>query len=119
RAERFIRAGADGIFIEAPRSLEELRIIGRAFDVPQICNPLMGGHTPILDMAEFAALGFTCTVLGIDTLMHAAKAVEAVLVDMKTGKFAHRNDGMDFEAYKTLVGYDDWVRIDDEFAPPQ
>jgi 2-methylisocitrate lyase-like PEP mutase family enzyme len=117
RAERYIAAGADGIFVEAPRSVDELAIIGKAFDVPQICNPLMGGHTPILSMAEMAALGFNCAVLGIDTLMHAAKAVEAVLVDMKTGKFAHRNTGMDFEQYKKLVRYDDWERVDEEFAP--
>ena len=119
RAERFINAGADGIFIEAPRSVEELTIIGKAFDVPQICNPFMGGHTPILSMPELAALGFNCAVLGIDTLMHAAKAVEAVLVDMKTGAFALRSDGMDFEEYKKLVGYDKWVGIDELFAPPQ
>jgi 2-methylisocitrate lyase-like PEP mutase family enzyme len=119
RAERFLAAGAAGIFIEAPRSIEELEIIGRAFDVPQICNPFMGGHTPILGMAELAALGFNCAVLGIDTLMHAAKAVEAVLIDMKTGQFARRNEGMDFEDYKKLVGFDHWVSIDDRFAPPQ
>ena len=119
RAERYIRAGADGIFIEAPRSVKELEIIGKAFDVPQICNPLMGGHTPILGMADLAALGFNCAVLGLDTLMHAAKAVEAVLIDMKTGKFAHRNDGMDFEDYKNLVGYGKWESIDEQFAPPQ
>jgi 2,3-dimethylmalate lyase len=117
RAERYIRAGADGIFIEAPRTTKELEIIGKAFDVPQICNPLMGGHTPILSMPELAALGFNCAVLGLDTLMHAAKAVEAVLVGMKTGKFAHRNDGMDFEEYKKLVGYDNWASIDERFAP--
>jgi hypothetical protein len=28
-----------------------------------------------------------------------------------------RNDGMDFEAYKKLVGYDKWESIDDRFAP--
>jgi 2-methylisocitrate lyase-like PEP mutase family enzyme len=119
RAERFIAAGADGIFVEAPRSVAELEIIGKAFDVPQICNPFMGGHTPILAMAELAALGFNCAVLGIDTLMHAAKAVEAVLVDMKTETFARRHDGMDFEDYKKLVGFDDWARIDEKFAPPE
>ncbi|MGH6730092.1 MAG: isocitrate lyase/PEP mutase family protein, partial [Sphingomicrobium sp.] len=113
RAERYIRAGADGIFIEAPRSIEELRRIGRAFDVPQICNPLTGGHTPILTMDELAGLGFNCAVLGLDTLMHAAKAVEAVLMDMKSGRFALRNDGMDFEAYKQVVGYDKWQDVDD------
>ena len=64
-------------------------------------------------------LAIACAVLGIDTLMHAAKAIEAVLVDMKTGQFAHRNAGMDFEDYKKLVGFDDWVRIDEQFAPPQ
>jgi 2,3-dimethylmalate lyase len=117
RAERYIRAGADGIFIEAPRSVKELEIIGKTFDVPQICNPLMGGHTPILSMAELGALGFDCAVLGLDTLMHAAKAVEAVLLDIKSGKFARRNDGMDFEKYNKVVGYDRWESVDARFAP--
>lgn len=116
RAERFIRAGADGIFIEAPRSVEELRRIGREFDVPQLCNPLIGGHTPILTMEELHGLGFDCAVLGLDTVMHAAKAIEAVLTDMKSGKFALRNAGMDFEDYKRLVGYDKWAAIDERFA---
>ena len=116
RAERYIRAGADGIFIEAPRSIEELKRIGRAFNVPQICNPLMGGHTPILSMADLAALGFNAVVLGLDTLMHAAKAIEAVLIDMKSGKFARRNDGMDFAEYKKLVGYNKWESVDERFS---
>ena len=117
RAERYIRAGADGIFIEAPRSIEELKRIGKAFDVPQICNPLMGGHTPILSMEELGELGFNCAVLGLDTVMHAAKAIETVLLDMKSGKFARRNDGMDFEDYKKVVGYDKWESVDERFAP--
>jgi 2-methylisocitrate lyase-like PEP mutase family enzyme len=116
RAERYIRAGADGIFIEAPRSVAELERIGRAFDVPQICNPLVGGQTPILTMQELGELGFNAAVLGLDTLMHAAKAVEAALIDMKSGRFARRNDGMDFEAYKKIVGYDQWQSIDDRFG---
>src|SRR5215468_10828925 len=115
RAERYIRAGADGIFIEAPQTVQELERIGRAFDVPQICNPLVGGHTPILTMQELGELGFASAVLGLDTLMHAAKAIETVLSDMKSGRFARRNEGMDFEAYKRLVGYDRWERIDQSF----
>ena len=117
RAERYIRAGADGIFIEAPRSVAELERIGKEFDVPQICNPLIGGHTPILSMEEMHQLGFDCAVLGLDTVMHAAKAVETVLLDMKSGKFARRNDGMDFEEYKALVGYDKWQGVDERYAP--
>ncbi len=116
RAEAFIKAGADGIFIEAPRSVEELKRIGKAFDVPQICNPLMGGHTPILSMEELADLGFHCAVLGLDTLMHAAKAIETVLLDMKSGAFKRRHDGMDFEEYKRVVGFDTWAGIDERYG---
>jgi 2-methylisocitrate lyase-like PEP mutase family enzyme len=117
RAERYVRAGADGIFIEAPQSLDELKRIGKMFDIPQICNPLMGGHTPILTMDELGDLGFNCAVLGLDTVMHAAKAIEDVLADMKSGKFALRNSGMNFEDYKKVVGYDKWASVDERFAP--
>src|SRR6266700_1344175 len=116
RAARYVRAGADGIFIEAPRSIEELKTIGKAFDIPQICNPLMGGHTPILSMEELGELGFNCAVLGLDTVMHAAKAIETVLLDMKSGKFARRSDGMDFEDYKKVVGYDKWANLGERFG---
>ena len=70
-------------------------------------------------MRELGELGFNCAVLGLDTLMHAAKAIEAVLLDMKSGKFARRNDGMDFEEYKRVVGYDRWKNLDDQFTPRQ
>jgi 2,3-dimethylmalate lyase len=86
--------------------------------VPQICNPLVGGHTPILSMEELGKLGFNAAVLGLDTLMHAAKAIEAVLLDMKSGKFARRNDGMDFEQYKKVVGFDQWASLDDRYGMP-
>ena len=119
RAERYIKAGADGIFVEAPRTVAELERLGKLFKgVPQICNPLVGGHTPILSMEEYGALGFHCAVLGLDTVMHAAKAVEDCLNDMKSGKFALRQAGMDFEHYKRVVGYDTWERIDNDYAWP-
>ena len=113
------RIGFDAYFIGG------FPAVGARYGVPdiglkgfgEICNPFIGGHTPILGMAELAALGFNCAMLGVDTLMHAAKAVEAVLVDMKTGQFARRNDGMDFEDYKKLVGYDKWESIDERFGP--
>jgi hypothetical protein len=39
---------------------------------------------------------------------------------MKSGKFTRRNDGMDFEDYKKIVGYDQWESLDRRLAgPPQ
>ena len=48
RAEQYLAAGADGIFIESPHDVAELELIGRKFDVPQMANMLEGGRTPIL-----------------------------------------------------------------------
>src|SRR2546423_12303081 len=50
RAEIYLKAGADGLFIEAPQSPEELARIGRAFaGVPQLANMLEAcGRTPVL-----------------------------------------------------------------------
>jgi len=36
---------------------------------------------------------------------------------MKSGKLALRNDGMDFEHYKKVVGYEQWESVDARFAP--
>jgi 2,3-dimethylmalate lyase len=119
RAERYLRAGADGLFVEAPQSMAEIERIGRAFDVPQIANPLMGGKTPILAPQELGALGFSAAVYGLDTLMHAAKAVEAVLRDMKSGRFALRDQGMRFDDYRNLVDTDRWDAIDDRYGWPK
>src|SRR3990170_1171116 len=41
------KTGADAIFIEAPRSLEEMKIIGRAINAPLVANMIEGGATPI------------------------------------------------------------------------
>jgi 2-methylisocitrate lyase-like PEP mutase family enzyme len=48
RGEAYLEAGADGLFIEAPVSLDELERVGRTFRVPQLANMLEGGRTPML-----------------------------------------------------------------------
>jgi 2-methylisocitrate lyase-like PEP mutase family enzyme len=116
RAERYIRAGAEAIFVEAPESVAELEHLARAFDVPQFANPLVGGRTPILSIREFEALGFNAICFGLETIMHAAKAMKTVLEDMRAGTFALRDKGMSFEEFKSVVHYDRWERIDDLYG---
>lgn len=58
RARAYVAAGADMIFIEAPHTLEELRRIGQAVNVPQLANLVEGGKTPLASVAELEAMGF-------------------------------------------------------------
>ena len=116
RAERYVKAGAEAIFVEAPESLAELERLARNFDVPQFANPLVGGRTPLLSIKEFEAMGFNAICFGLETIMHAAKAMQTVLDDMRSGTFALRDKGMSFEEFKSVVRYDKWDRIDNSYG---
>src|SRR6185503_14788200 len=49
RAAAYKAAGADALFVEAPRGIEELRAVAGALTPPFVANMLEGGVTPILD----------------------------------------------------------------------
>jgi len=115
RGERYLRAGADGLFIEAPQTLEEMARIPRELPALHVANMLEGGRTPLLAPAELDRLGFRILLYGISLLMHAAKTMQAVLADIASGEFRLRGQGMGFDAYKRLVGFDRWSAIEDRY----
>ena len=115
RAERYLRAGADGLFIEAPASVEEMALIGRTFQVPQLANMLEGGRTPILKPAELEQLGFRIVIYGISILMRYVKTIQETLADIQSGDLKLSGTGVSFNDYKRIVGMDDWSRIEDRY----
>jgi 2-methylisocitrate lyase-like PEP mutase family enzyme len=119
RGERYIRAGADGVFIEAPVNFEELERIGRAFDVPQLANMLEGGRTPFLTPAELNQIGFRMVIYGISLLMHAVRAMENVLADLARGKLNFGGKGVSFEDYKSIVELEHWAAIEAKYQTPR
>ena len=58
RAGRYIEAGADMTFVEAPQTPEEIKKIPKLLGVPQILNMVVGGKTPITDRTAAAEMGF-------------------------------------------------------------
>ena len=60
RGHAFLEAGADALFIEAPRTEDEMRRVGKEFaGVPLVANVVEGGKTPARSVAELADMGFT------------------------------------------------------------
>jgi 2-methylisocitrate lyase-like PEP mutase family enzyme len=71
RAHLYVEAGADVIFVEAPRTVEELAKVGRELQgVPLVVNVVEGGKTPQLSLEEYRSLGFV-VVLYANFLMRA------------------------------------------------
>ena len=50
RARRFLEIGVDSVFVEAPQSVEELKIIGRSFDAPILVNMAEGLKDQLADV---------------------------------------------------------------------
>jgi len=116
RCERYIAAGADGIFVEAPESVEELETIARAFDVPQMCNMLVAGRTPLLSNAELADMGYAMVIHGIDLVMRAARVFQDTLADLKADRGKVAADYAGFDEFKQLLDFDTWAGIEDRFG---
>jgi 2-methylisocitrate lyase-like PEP mutase family enzyme len=114
RGERYLKAGADGIFIEAPENIDELRKVGEAFrHVPQIANMLEGGRTPLLPPAELHAMGFAIVAYPTSLIFRVTRTVEKALADMKAGRLSLTGEGVGFEEFKKVVGYDDWAKVEE------
>ena len=64
RAEAYIEAGADALFIEAPRSGDELKLVGETFGkrIPLLANMVEGGFTPISNAGDLEAMGFSIVI---------------------------------------------------------
>jgi 2-methylisocitrate lyase-like PEP mutase family enzyme len=76
RAEGFLQAGADILFVESPESVEELRRIGATFrGATLLANMVEGGRTPFLSASELESLGFKVALFPGTGFLTAAKAL--------------------------------------------
>jgi len=117
RAELYLKAGADGIFIEAPETLGELTRVGAEFrHVPQLANMLEGGRTPLLAAAELFNLGFAMIAYPTTLIFRAVRTMEKALADLKAGRLSLAGEGVEFDAYKEIVGFRQWAEIEERGA---
>jgi 2-methylisocitrate lyase-like PEP mutase family enzyme len=113
RAEAYLEAGADVLFIEAPRSLEQMRqavsrFAGRA---PLLANMVEGGDTPLSSLNALSDLGYRL-VLSPGALVRALiPAAEAFLATLKrdgaTEAFGERMT--DLTGVNARIGLDDML----------
>jgi 2-methylisocitrate lyase-like PEP mutase family enzyme len=117
RAEIYLKAGADGLFIEAPQSIEELARVGRTFQgVPQIANMIAGGgRTPVLPPDELSRLGFAMIAYPTSLIFCVARAMEKALADLKHGRLAAADEAVDFETFKDITGLARWSDVEQRF----
>ncbi|MBV8912304.1 MAG: isocitrate lyase/PEP mutase family protein [Acetobacteraceae bacterium] len=77
RADRFLQAGADILFVESPESPEELRRVAERFrGAILLANMVEGGRTPYLSAEELGAMGFKIALYPGTGFLTAAGALQ-------------------------------------------
>jgi 2-methylisocitrate lyase-like PEP mutase family enzyme len=84
RAAAYAAGGADVLFIEGLRSLEELRAAGRCMPgVPKLANIVEGGKTPLLSRDELVAMGFSVILYANAAMQGAILGSQTVLTSLR------------------------------------
>jgi 2,3-dimethylmalate lyase len=117
RGEAAARAGADVLFIEAPRDEAQVARIAKAFDTPLLYNYASGGRSPLLPMPALRALGYAIVLLPVDTLMVATRAIVDFLAEVR-----RRDDVLSladryfpFAEFNELIGAVDQIALADRY----
>jgi len=108
RAEFYREAGADMLFIEAPRQRDQLGRIGARLgkSVPLMDNMVEGGKTPMLPASELEGLGFALVIFPGAVVRTLAKAAEDFYTSLKTHSSTDpfRGRMFDFDTLNRLIG---------------
>ncbi len=86
RMQAFADAGADLLFMEAPRTEAEMVAFTSLNDLPKMANMLEDGVTPILPPQRLAELGFAMAAYPVTLLGAAMHAVRAALASIRQGE---------------------------------
>ena len=111
RAEAYLAAGADVLFIEAPRSGRELETIPQRLGgrVPLLVNMVEGGATPVQGAGDLQALGYSIVIFpgGIVRALakHAGEYYASLREHGSNQPFG--NQMYDFKGLNHVLGTDD------------
>jgi 2-methylisocitrate lyase-like PEP mutase family enzyme len=122
RAARYREAGADMLFVEAPKARDDLARIVTTLGgkLPLMANMVEGGKTPPLSAAELEAIGFALVIFpgGI------VRAFGRMAADYYASLAAHgttepyRSRMLDFDGLNALIGTPEMLALGKSYETP-
>jgi 2-methylisocitrate lyase-like PEP mutase family enzyme len=106
RARAFAALGADLVFVEAPRSEQEMRRVCREVPAPQLANMVEGGETPQLPPGRLEQMGYRIAAYPLTLLSASVRAMRDALEALKRG--APAKHLVDFAELCALLGFPEY-----------
>lgn len=104
RAKYYKKIGADAVFVEAPKSIDEMKKIGKSINAPLVANMIEGGATPISSAKELHKMGFKIILYPLSVLYANTFASLQILKEL-------RKSGTTAKLKKNVVSFDEFNEI--------
>jgi len=115
RAAKFAELGADILFVEAPKTVAEMRELCAALPGPKMANIVEGGETPDLTPEELSDIGYQIAAYPLSLMAAAMKAMVETLQLMKAGK-PRADMLMDWGQLRNRIGFDAYYEESERYA---
>ena len=105
RGKQNKKTGADAVFVEAPRSIDEMKKIGKEINAPLVANMIEGGATPLSSAQTLSKMGFNIVLYPLSVLYANTFATMNILQELKkTGNTSkYKQKVVNFDQFNDLV----------------
>ena len=122
RANAYAEAGADLIFVEAPRSVEQIEQAVREINAPvsiNLMDAVTGGKTPLVPIHRLREIGVGRVSIPVGPLFAAVKGMTAYLEAIKGDQIAEGRTELvaPFSEFKNLVGFEKFRELEKNYLP--
>jgi 2-methylisocitrate lyase-like PEP mutase family enzyme len=116
RAKRYLDAGADGIYLEGPKTAEDLEKIGKEFKGVPLATSILeeGGKTPWLSPKELGSLGYNMILYPTTIIFQVVHTIQRALEHLKQGK-PIRGSSVNMDKFMQIVDLPYWKIIEEKF----
>ena len=115
RAQAYQEAGADVLFIEAPHSIDEMKLIRKSFgeDIPLLANMVEGGKTPIKTANDLKSLGFNIVIFPGGAVRAATFQLQQYYAGLiENGSTLEFSDSMhNFDSLNSVIGTPELLKL--------
>lgn len=117
RGKLYKEIGADIVFVEAPRSLDDMKEIATQINAPLVANMIEEGITPNLTSKELLELGYKIALFPLSGLYASTFAILETFKTLRetgtTKTIKHKM--IKFKEFNKLVGLDKYMSMEDKY----
>ncbi len=112
------KIGADVIFVEAPKSIQEMKKIGKKINAPLVANMIEGGATPIVSASTLNKMGFKIILYPLSVLFANTFASLQILKELKkTGTTSKLNKKLvSFNQFNDIVELPKFKKLERKYS---